>query len=116
MKNAVTQAAISAEYRLLDTWTAILNPWYTNDAWGAATVLPPPGQATILARKEGFVNDTTVVDGQFGRRDSFTDLLLQPLPRNDLQISAVNESGQVTPATVLVDNGFPLVYDVNSNT
>ncbi len=112
-KNAATQAAISAEYRLLDTWTAILNPWYTNDAWGAATVLPPPGQATILARKEGFVNDTTVVTVSPGGETVFTDLLLQPLPWYDLQISAVNESGQVTPATVLVDNGFPSVYDVN---
>ncbi|MBL0062764.1 MAG: hypothetical protein IPP40_15100 [bacterium] len=57
-RDASNGQAISAEYRLLNTWTPLLNPWYTNEQYGRATVLPPQGAVTVLARKEGFMNDT----------------------------------------------------------
>jgi len=115
-KRSDTQAPISTEYRMLDTWSPILNPWYTNEEFGRATFLPPPGQATVLARKEGFVNDTATAIISPGSGTEIMELSLQPLPWYDLTFDVVNEGGQQTPATVFIDNGFPAVYDVNGTT
>ncbi len=106
-RDASNGQAISAEYRLLDSWTPILNPWYTNEQFGRATVLPPQGGVTVLARKEGFVNDTASATINRGGSAVNMTLSLQPLPWYNLQINVVNESSQAVPAYVYLDNGFP---------
>lgn len=112
-RNSQTGGAISAEYRVLETWTPLLNPWYTNEEHGSATILPPPSTISVMARKEGFRSDTNIVTINPGGTTLTTTLELEPLPWYDLNITVVDESSQITPATVFIDNGFPQAYDVN---
>lgn len=112
-KNSVTGEAISAEYRILDTWTPLLNPWYTNDEWGRATILSGPGQVTILGRKEGFLNDTVTANLSPGGSAISRTLQLDPLPWYNVTLNVVNANGQQVPAKIYFDNGFPQTYNVN---
>lgn len=109
-RNSLTGAPISAEYRILNSWSAILNPWYTNEEHGSATILPPPGTIQVMARKEGFRNDTNTVTVNPGGTTVTTTLELEPLPWYGLNFNVVNESSQAVSADVLVDNGFPQRY------
>jgi len=113
-RNSATSEPISAEWRILNTWSPILNPWYTNEEFGRATFLPPAGQVTVLARKEGYRNDTTTVTINPGDLPTSAILELDPLPWYNLTINVVNESSQAVPAKIYFDNGFPQTYDVNS--
>lgn len=112
-RNSSNDEPISAEWRILNTWTPILNPWYTNEQFGRATFLPPQGQVTVLARKEGFRNDTTTVTINPGGPERTCLLNLDPLPWYNLTINVVNESSQAIPARIYFDNGFPQNYNVD---
>ncbi len=115
-RDASTGSPISAEYRLVDTWSPLLSPWYTNTEHGRATCLPPPGVVRVMARKEGYRNDTTSVTLNPGSGAVSAILNLQPLPWHDVTINVRNESGQLIPARVFFDNGFPQTYDIPSGT
>lgn len=115
-RNAQTSQAISAEYRVLNTWTPLLSPWYTHEAWGRATFLPTPGQVTVMARKEGFRNDTVTVTSNPSGSAVEVLLELEPLPWHNVTINVRNESNELVPARIHFDNGFPQTYDFTSGT
>jgi hypothetical protein len=115
-RNASSGQPISAEYRIVNTWSPLLSPWYTNEQWGRATFLPPPGQTTVMARKEGFRNDTATVTINPGGEAVTANLDLEPLPWHNVTINVRNESSEVVPARIYFDNGFPQTYDFNSGT
>ncbi|MCB1058963.1 MAG: T9SS type A sorting domain-containing protein [Calditrichaeota bacterium] len=114
-KNSATEQPISAEYRIVDTWSPILNPWYTNEEFGRATILRASGQVTVMARKEGFVNDTVSATLNPGGLAVNRTLYLDPLPWYNVNLNIVDDGGQPIPATVYFDNGFPQTYDVNGS-
>lgn len=115
-RNASSGAAISAEYRIVNTWTPLLNPWYTHEQWGRATFLPTPGQVTVMARKEGFRNDTVTVTSNPSGSPVTVNLDLEPLPWHNVTINVRNESSEVVPARIFFDNGFPQTYDFTNGT
>lgn len=104
----VTNLPISAEYRNLNTWTPVIGPWYTNEEWGRATILPMPGHITIMARKEGYVPDT--VSTTVNPNDAFPqeiELRLQPLPWHQLTLYIKDSSGNPLAGSVYLDCDYP---------
>jgi hypothetical protein len=105
--NTNPPAPISAEYRLLNTWNAILDPWYTDSTWGrATTLLCLPGQNRIMARREGYMNDTItfVVNPHQSAQD--VSLYLDPLPWYDLTLHLRDASGNPISGRVYLKNGY----------
>ncbi|MCB9367275.1 MAG: T9SS type A sorting domain-containing protein [Calditrichaeota bacterium] len=115
-RDAATGDPISAEFRITNTWSPLLNPWYTHPTHGRATFLPPPGTVTVLARKEGYRSDSMTVTLNPGGSAVTANLNLTPLPWHTMFINVRNESGELIPARIHVDNGFPQTYDVTSGT
>jgi hypothetical protein len=114
-RDAVSGQPISAEWRLTNTWTSLLQPWYTNPQYGAATtLLATPGSVTILARKDGYQTatvTTTINPTSFPR---VVTLNLQPLPYHTVQFSLHNVSGAPVSGRIHADNGFPRWIDLPS--
>ncbi|MBU1919278.1 T9SS type A sorting domain-containing protein [bacterium] len=107
-KDAETDAPISAEWRNVDSWTALLPPWYTNEQYGRATFLPLPGPFTVMARKEGYLPDTaTVTINPGASQTASVTLRLTPLPWHDLTIHVEDESGNSIPAKLHLISDFP---------
>ncbi|MCX6601184.1 MAG: M14 family zinc carboxypeptidase [bacterium] len=114
-RDAFTLQPISAEWRLTNTYNALLQPWYTNQQYGAATtLLATPGLATIMARKDGYQTATvctTVNPTSFPR---VVTLDLQPLPYHAVQFSLHNLSGAPISGSIYADNGFQHWIDTPS--
>ena len=114
-RDAVSGQPISAEWRLTNTYTALLQPWYTNPQYGAATtLLATPGSVTILARKDGYQSatvTTTVNPTSFPR---VVTLDLQPLPYHMVELSLRNLSGAPISGSIYADNGFQHWIDTPS--
>jgi hypothetical protein len=106
-------AAISAEWRIVDTWTALLPPWYTNEQFGRATFLPPPGRVKVMARKEGYLPaiDSTVIEPGAYTATEIT-LYLQPLSWHNLTLRVEDEAGNAIPAKVHLISDFPMWMDL----
>lgn len=107
-KDASTDQPISAEWRMLDTWTPVLAPWYTNEQYGRATFLPPPGRARVMVRKEGYVTaiDSTTINPGASASASIT-FRMQPLEWHNLTIQVEDESGNPVPAKLHLISEFP---------
>ena len=112
-RDAATLQPISAEWRLTNTWNALLQPWYTNAEFGAATtLLATPGSVTILARKDGYQSasvTTTINPTSFPR---VVTLDLQPLPYHLATFAFTNVIGAQVFGRVYADNGFPQWIDL----
>ncbi|MBU0510024.1 T9SS type A sorting domain-containing protein [bacterium] len=111
-RNSVTGSPISAEYRNLNTWTALLPPRYTNEEFGRATILPIPGTVRIMARKEGYVPDTVTVavNPNSSPRDVFVNL--QPLPWYVLTLQLKDTGGNGIAGRIFLDYDYPKWVDV----
>jgi hypothetical protein len=86
--------ALSARYKILNTWSPILAPWYTNSEFGRATVFPPTGQVRIAAFKFGYRPDTVTTWINPLSYPQQVQLDLQPLPFYGFQIPFQDSSGQ----------------------
>lgn len=106
-KDAQTGQAISAEWRLMNTWNPVLGPWYTNEEFGRATCLPRPGQVTIMARKEGYQTATLTTSVSPGQSTQSVTLFLQPLPRHTLTLRLRDEADNPLSGRVYLDGDFP---------
>jgi len=110
---AGSQTPLSAEWRYLNTWSPILNPWYTNEQYGSATtLLVRPGTARIMARKEGFA-DTTIIGAVNPNQypQSFT-LRLRPLRWHNLTLRLHDGNGNAVAGRVYLEAEFPHSVDV----
>jgi len=116
-RDASTQQPISAEWRILDTWSSMLAPWYTDEQYGSAhTLLASQGWVHIMARKDGYATKTdSVVINPNSVLQGIT-LYLQPLPRHQVQIVLYDESHNAIAGRVWADNGFPKWIDVPAGT
>ncbi|MBK6764958.1 MAG: T9SS type A sorting domain-containing protein [bacterium] len=115
-RDASNSQPISAEYRIVNTWSAVLKPWYTNAEYGRATFLPAAGSVTVMARKEGYRSDTTTVTCNPGGEAVYVTLDLDPLPWYNVTLNVRNANGDLLPARIYFDNGFPQTYDAGSGT
>ncbi|HEY3296980.1 MAG TPA: M14 family zinc carboxypeptidase [bacterium] len=98
---------ISAEWRYLNTWKAILNPWYTNEQFGSATtLLATPGTASFMARKEGFLPDTQTVT-VYPNDPQSVNLHLTPLPWHTLNLALYDAASNRISGRVYLDAEFP---------
>jgi len=103
---------ISAEYRNLNTWSPVLLPWYTNEQYGRATILPQSGMNHIMARKEGYVPDTVAVVITPNSYPQTAILQLQPLPWHTLTLYLKDTSGNAIAGSVYLDYDYPKWVDV----
>ncbi|MDD5087307.1 MAG: M14 family zinc carboxypeptidase [bacterium] len=106
-RDAQTGQPISAEYRNLNTWTALLAPWYTNEEFGRATILPVPGTNRILARREGYASNTVTVSVNPNSYPQDVYIDLQPLPWHSLTLNLKDTSGNGIAGSVFLDCEFP---------
>jgi hypothetical protein len=104
---------ISAEYRNVNTWNAYLGPWFTSDS-GRATLIPWPGDVTILARKEGYVSASALITVNPNQQPANLTLTLQPLPWHTVTLNLRNSAGEGIPGRVFVDGEFPHWFDVTA--
>ncbi len=110
--DAVSGLPISAEWRIVSTWTPLLPPRVTNSQWGRATILPPAGPITILARKEGYQDATGTASISPGGGTQTITINLQPLAWHDLHLQLINNGGAGLDGHVFVDGAFPRWVDV----
>lgn len=121
-KDAATQLPISAQWCLINAsnpqaWNPLFEPWYTNEEYGAATtLLAPPGNVQVVARKYGYVADTvstTINPNSFPR---IVTLELAPLPYHSVMLNVRDGSGSLIPATIHADNGFQQTLTLSTGT
>lgn len=104
---------ISAEWRYLNTWSSILDPWYTNEQFGSATtLLAMQGTARFLARKEGFA-DTIATITVYNNDPQYVNIHLRPLPWHNLALRLYDGTGSPISGRVYLDAEFPRWVDVS---
>jgi hypothetical protein len=116
-RDAVSHQPIPAEWRLTNTWNALLQPWYTNEEYGrATTLLARPGPVTILARAYGYQTATVCTTVNPTYYPQVVTLELQPLPYRAVHFTLENVSGSLLPGRIYADGGFPRWFALPSGT
>jgi hypothetical protein len=100
---------ISAEWRILNTWTPLLPPRYTNEAFGRMTIIPPQGQITIQARKKGYWSDTDSTNIQPGGTTQSLALSLTPKPWFAMSYRVHDSANQAISSRLYLQSDFPEV-------
>lgn len=113
-RDASSGSPISAEWRILDTWTPLLPPRCTHEEHGRMTILPHPGQVTIEARKKGYDPDTvtTTINPGGSTRSIFLDLALRPVYGMDFRVQ--DDGGSPLPSRILLTGDYEEEFELPS--